>query len=436
MNIFERLESDVRSYSRSWPVSFDRAAGSWLYGVDGRPYLDFFAGAGTLNYGHNNPVLKQALISYLEHDGLTHSLDMWTVARADLLETLEAKILAPRGLNYKVVFPGPAGANAVEAALKLARRVTGKKWVAHFSNAFHGMTLGAMSVSGKLAVRRSAGIPLSYCVELPFDEHLTDLADFESLLAKSAGGIAGTAAVIVETVQGEGGINVARKQWLQELAAVCRRQHIVLIIDDIQMGCGRTASFFSFEEAGIKPDIVCLSKSISGFGLPMALTLIRPDLDVWKSGEHNGTFRGFNLAFVTAAESMRTYWSDDELVKSTRIKGERVASGLEQIVLSYPEAGLTTRGRGLAWGLCTASGEMASQISKAAFERGLLVETCGPTAEVVKLMPPLTVAINDIDQALDIIDASVKSVLAVRTGAERFLSGAGYYSQSRVDPGT
>lgn len=414
MGIFERRESQVRSYSRSWPAVFSRAAGSWLYAEDGTPYLDFFVGAGTLNYGHNNPLLKQALISYIERDGVTHALDMWTVARADLLETLEEKILRPRGLNYKVVFPGPGGANAVEAALKLARKVTGRQWVAHFSNAFHGMTVGAMSMAGSPAVRGSAGIPLSHRVELPYDDHSTDVPDFERLLAASAGGLAGTAAVIVETVQGEGGINVAREQWLRELAAACGRHRILLIVDDIQMGCGRTGPFFSFEYAGIEPDIVCMSKSISGYGLPMAITLIQPGLDVWKPGEHNGTFRGFNPAFVTAVEAMRAYWSDDELEKSTRIKGERIAHGLEQIVAAYPDAGLVSRGRGLARGLRVADGETASQISAAAFERGLLVETCGPDGEVVKLLPPLNVVDADVDMALEIIEASVKSVLATR----------------------
>lgn len=409
LNIFERHESEVRSYSRRWPVVFDRAVGSWLYGVDGTPYLDFFAGAGTLNYGHNDPVLKRALLSYLERDGVTHALDMWTEARADLLATLEEKVFTPRGLDYKVVFPGPAGANAVEAALKLARRVTGRQGLAYFSNAFHGMTLGALSVNGDPAVRRSAGIPLPHCVELLYDDQLTDVADLEGLLAAATGGLDGTAAVIVETVQGEGGINVARGEWLRELAAVCRRHGVLLIIDDIQMGCGRVGSFFSFEDAGIEPDIVCLSKSISGYGLPMALTLIRPELDVWKPAEHNGTFRGFSLAFVTGTEALRAYWSDDELEKSTRTTGERVARGLEQIVVSYPDAGLAARGRGLAQGLRAASGEMANQISAAAFERGLLVETCGPEGEVVKLLPPLNVAGSDVDLALEILEASVKS---------------------------
>lgn len=414
MSIAEQLDSEVRSYSRRWPVVFGRAAGSRLYGVDGTPYLDFFAGAGALNYGHNDPILKQALINYLENDGVTHALDMWTAARADLLESLKELIFAPRGLDYKVVFPGPAGANAVEAALKLARRATGRQWLAYFSNAFHGMTLGALSVNGSAAIRRSAGIPLPHCVELPYDEHLTAIASIEGMLAASPGGLDGTAAVIVETVQGEGGINVARAEWLRELATVCRRHGIVLIIDDIQMGCGRVGSFFSFEDAGIEPDIVCLSKSISGYGLPMALTLIRPELDVWMPAEHNGTFRGFSLAFVTAAESMRTYWSDDQLEKSTRTKEVHVADGLKQIVAAYPEAGLAACGRGLAWGLRTAGGETAQRISAAAFERGLLVETCGPEGNVVKLLPPLTVSTGDIDRALETIDASVKLALAKR----------------------
>ncbi|WP_455713409.1 diaminobutyrate--2-oxoglutarate transaminase [Streptomyces tanashiensis] len=414
LSIAERLDSEVRSYSRRWPVVFGRARGSRLYGVDGRPYLDFFAGAGTLNYGHNHPVLKRALVDYLENDGVTHALDMWTVARENLLETLEEKILAPRGLEYKVVFPGPAGANAVEAALKLARKATGRKWVAHFSNAFHGMTLGALSVNGNPAIRRSAGTALADCVELPYDEDHLGVADIEGRLAASAGGLTGTAAVIVETVQGEGGINVARAEWMRELAAVCRRHGVLLIVDDIQMGCGRVGSFFSFEDAGIEPDMVCLSKSISGYGLPMALTLIRPELDVWEPAEHNGTFRGFSLAFVTAAESMRLYWSDDELERSTRAKGEQAAGGLEQIVASYPGQGLAACGRGLALGLRTAGGATADRISAAAFERGLLLETCGPAGGVVKLLPPLTVSTGDIDRALEILDASVKSALVTQ----------------------
>ncbi|WP_027933769.1 diaminobutyrate--2-oxoglutarate transaminase [Amycolatopsis thermoflava] len=415
MSIFEKLESEVRSYSRGWPVVFDRAQGSRLYAEDGRPYLDYFAGAGALNYGHNNPVLKKALIDYIERDGVTHALDMFTVAKRDLLETLDEKILKPRDLDYKVIFPGPGGANAVEAALKLARKVTGRESVINFTNAFHGMTIGALSVTGNSMKRHGAGIPLVHATPMPYDQYFDgvypDFLYFERLLDDSGSGLNEPAAVIVETVQGEGGINAAGIEWLRGLADLCKRHDILLIVDDVQMGCGRTGPFFSFEEAGIKPDMVCLSKSLSGYGIPMALTLIRPDLDVWEPGEHNGTFRGISPAFVTAAEAMRTYWSDDELEKSVRAKGERIGAALQGLVDAYPEAQLTAKGRGLARGLEFQNGELAGRVCAAAFERGLLMETSGPDSEVVKLLPPLTLTDAEVGEGLEIIDASVKAVL-------------------------
>ncbi|HVV09999.1 diaminobutyrate--2-oxoglutarate transaminase [Amycolatopsis sp.] len=416
MSIFEKLESEVRSYSRGWPVVFDRAVGSHLYAEDGTPYLDFFAGAGALNYGHNNPILKQALLDYISRDGVTHALDMFTVAKRDLLETLEDKILKPRELEYKVVFPGPGGANAVEAALKLARKVTGKESVINFTNAFHGMTLGALSVTGNSMKRSGAGIPLVHATPMPYDQYFDgaypDFLYFERLLDDSGSGLNAPAAVIVETVQGEGGINAAGMEWLRGLSDLCRRHNILLIVDDVQMGCGRTGPFFSFEDAGIYPDMVCLSKSIGGYGLPLALTLIKPELDVWEPGEHNGTFRGINPAFVTASEALRAYWSDDELEKSTRAKGERIGAALQGIAESYPEAGLTAKGRGFARGLEFESGEVAGKVCAAAFERGLLMETSGPDSEVAKLLPPLTLTDAEVGEGLEIIDAAVKSVLS------------------------
>ncbi|MBB1159772.1 MULTISPECIES: diaminobutyrate--2-oxoglutarate transaminase [Amycolatopsis] len=415
MSIFEELESEVRSYSRGWPVVFDRAQGSRLYSEDGKAYLDFFAGAGALNYGHNNPHLKKALIDYIQRDGVTHALDMYTVAKRDFLETFREKILAPRELDYKIVFPGPGGANAVEAALKLARKVTGKESVINFTNAFHGMTLGALSVTGNSMKRGAAGIPLVHATPMPYDKYfdgaMPDFMYFEKLLEDSGSGLNEPAAVIVEGVQGEGGINAARLEWLKGLDDLCKRHGILLILDDVQMGCGRTGPFFSFEDAGISPDIVCLSKSIGGYGLPMALTLIKPELDVWEPGEHNGTFRGISPAFVTATEALRVYWSDDELEKSTKAKGERIASTFKDLVESYPEANLVAKGRGLARGLEFGSGELAGAVCKAAFERGLLMETSGPDGEVMKLLPPLTLTDEELSEGLAIITESVAAVL-------------------------
>ncbi|WP_026453820.1 diaminobutyrate--2-oxoglutarate transaminase [Saccharomonospora iraqiensis] len=415
MSIFETLESEVRSYSRGWPVVFDRAQGSWLYTEDGTPYLDFFAGAGALNYGHNNPALKQALIDYISRDGVTHSLDMYTSAKRDFLESLDEVILKPRSMEYKVIFPGPGGANAVEAALKLARKVTGKESVINFTNAFHGMTLGALSVTGNSMKRGGAGIPLVHATPMPYDKYFDgaypDFFYFEKLLEDSGSGLNEPAAVIVETVQGEGGINAARLDWLKNLSDLCKKHGILLILDDVQMGCGRTGPFFSFEDAGIEPDMICMSKSIGGYGLPLAITLIRPDLDVWSPGEHNGTFRGISPAFVTAAEALRTYWRDDELEKGTRAKGARIGEVFTELVQRYPEANLIAKGRGMARGLEFESGEVADKVCAAAFDRGLLMETSGPDGEVVKLLPALTTTEAEVEQGLQIISESVDSVL-------------------------
>ncbi len=413
-DVFATRESEVRSYSRTWPVVFDKAQGSWLYDEHGKGYLDFFAGAGALNYGHNNPLLKRKLIDYIERDGVHHGLDQATSARAEFLHTLDETLLEPRGLNYKVQFPGPTGTNSVEAALKLARKITGRESIISFTNAFHGMTLGSLSVTGNSMKRGGAGIPLVHATPMPYDNYFDGQVDdflyFERLLADSGSGLNAPAAVIVETLQGEGGINDSRAEWLRNLSELCDRHGILLIVDDVQMGCGRTGPFFSFEQAGIEPDMVCLSKSIGGYGSPLALTLIKPEHDVWEPGEHNGTFRGNNPAFVTGAEALRQYWSDDALRDSTLAKGERVARTLHELGAEYP--GLVSKGRGLARGLGFAEPEMAGKVSKAAFDRGMILETAGPQDEVVKIMPPLTVTDDEIEQGVEILRDSVRAVFA------------------------
>jgi diaminobutyrate-2-oxoglutarate transaminase len=414
VTIFDDLESEVRSYCRSWPVVFDRAVGSHMWDEQGNEYLDFFAGAGALNYGHNNPVLKQALLDYISRDGVTHTLDMYTVAKREFLQTFDDVVLKPRRLDYKVMFPGPTGANAVEAALKLARKVTGRESIVNFTNAFHGMTLGALSVTGNSMKRGGAGIPLVHATPMPFDNYLDgQVPDFlwlEKLLTDSGSGLNEPAAVIVETVQGEGGINVARAEWLRSLSELCRRNGMLLIVDDVQMGCGRTGPFFSFEEAGIVPDIVCMSKSIGGYGGPMAVTLFRPDLDIWEQGEHNGTFRGYNPAFVTATTALKTYWQSPDLQESTLAKGQRVGEALDAIAKAVPSESISTKGRGLARGLGFDSGELARKVCTAAFERGLLMETAGPNGEVAKLMPALTISDEELESGLSIVRDAVLSI--------------------------
>jgi len=411
-DIFESLESYVRSYSRSWPAVFDTAQGSWMRTADGKEYLDFFAGAGALNYGHNHPVLKKALIDYLSRDGVTHGLDMSTVAKGEFLERFQETILKPRGLDYKVQFPGPTGANTVEAALKLARKVTGRESIINFTNAFHGMTLGALSVTGNSMKRGGAGIPLVHSTPMPYDNYfdgtVEDFGWLERVLDDSGSGFNRPAAVIVETVQGEGGVNVARPEWLKALAELCAQREILLIVDDVQMGCGRTGPFFSFEIAGITPDIVCLSKSIGGYGMPMALTLFKRELDVWEPAEHNGTFRGNNPAFVTARVALEQFWADDTLQRSTMAKGARIADAFSALAAKYD--GVSTRGRGLAQGLVFADAQLAGKVCSLAFDNGLLAETAGPSDEVVKLLPALTISEDELDHGLNILAEATDTV--------------------------
>ncbi|MFG2331516.1 diaminobutyrate--2-oxoglutarate transaminase [Streptomyces sp. NPDC048604] len=410
--VFETVESEVRSYCRAWPTVFERATGSRLFDEHGRPFLDFFAGAGSLNYGHNNPALKRPLLDYLGADGITHGLDMSTTAKRRFLETFRSTVLEPRGLPYKVMFPGPTGTNAVEAALKLARKVTGRKTVVSFTNAFHGMSLGSLALTGNAGKRAGAGVPLTHTTQMPFDGYLggqvPDFLWFERLLEDSGSGLDHPAAVIVETVQGEGGVNVARTEWLRALADLCRRRDMLLIVDDIQMGCGRTGDFFSFEEAGITPDIVTLSKSISGYGLPMSLCLFRDELDLWEPGEHNGTFRGNNPAFVTATAALDTYWRDGALKNRTLQRAEHVERALLDLTAGNERLDITPRGRGLVWGLEFTQEGRAEAVCRRAFELGLLVETSGPRSEVVKLLPPLTVTDDELDEGLGILARAVR----------------------------
>ncbi|XAS66910.1 diaminobutyrate--2-oxoglutarate transaminase [Micrococcaceae bacterium Sec5.7] len=415
-DIFETLESEVRSYCRSWPAVFERAHGSSLTSEDGRTYLDFFSGAGALNYGHNNPALLQPLLEYLASGAVVHSLDMKTPAKRKFLQTFQDVILKPRNLDYKVMFPGPTGTNSVEAALKLARKVTGRQHILSFTNAFHGMTLGSLSVTGNSMKRMGAGIPLTNSSKIPYDDYFDgETADFlwlERVLEDSGSGVDKPAAVIVETVQGEGGLNAARAGWLRGLSDLCKKHEILLIVDDVQAGCGRTGTFFSFEEAGITPDIVCVSKSISGYGLPLALTLFRPEFDVWSPGEHNGTFRGHNPAFVTGTAALETYWRDGAFQKQVGARIVQLHEGLGRIAASVE--GAKVRGRGLLAGVIFPDAETAGKIAAEAYEHGLLVETSGPESEVIKLMPALTISAEDLDRGLDILMEATRAATEVR----------------------
>ncbi|MGK0405518.1 MAG: diaminobutyrate-2-oxoglutarate transaminase [Oleispira sp.] len=414
MKIFKEIESEVQSYARSFPCIFTRAKDEFMWDSEGNRYLDFLAGAGTLNYGHNNDHFKDHLVKYIMDDGITHGLDMHTKAKGDFLNTLNEKILKPRDMEYMVQFTGPTGTNAVEAAMKLARNVTGQQNIVTFTNGFHGVSLGALSATGNSHHRNAAGVSLTGIHRMPFDGYLGDGIDtteyLDKVLSDSSSGINSPAAVLVEPVQGEGGVNVASIEWLQNLEKVCKKHGILLIVDDIQSGCGRTGTFFSFEESGIKPDIITMSKSLSGYGLPFAVVMMKPELDQWKPGEHNGTFRGNNLAFVTAKHAIDHYWSDDKFSNEVKAKGEYVKKQLADIVGQYGEGNFSMKGRGMFQGINCVSGEIASKITKKAFEKGMIIETSGADDQIVKLFCPLTITQENLEKGISILRESIKEV--------------------------
>ena len=413
---FEKHESGIRSYCRSFPVIFKQARGAELITADGKSYIDFLAGAGTLNYGHNHPVLKKALIEYLENDGLTHGLDMYSSAKESFLESFHRIVLEPRGLgDYVVQFSGPTGANSVEAALKLARKVTGRSNIISFTNGFHGCTVGALAATGNQHHRGAAGVPLTDVSRMPYANYFGDkvntISMMDKLLSDPSSGVDKPAAVIVEVVQGEGGLNAASSDWMRKLEKVCRKHEMLLIVDDIQAGCGRTGTFFSFEEMGIKPDIITLSKSLSGFGLPFAVVVMRRELDQWEPGEHNGTFRGNNHAFVTATAALEHFWTSSEFADSVKAKGALIRERMQKIVRRHGPDSLFVKGRGMMIGISCPDGDTAAAICREAFDRGLIIETSGNHSQVVKCLCPLIISEQQITQAMDILEQAFAAVM-------------------------
>lgn len=416
-DIYARRESSVRSYCRAFPVSFAKAKGSRLIAEDGREYIDFLAGCSTLNYGHNHDAMQKALVEYIAGDGLAHGLDMHSSAKAAFLERFERLILKPRGMDHRVMFPGPTGANAVEAALKAARKATGRTHVVAFTHGFHGMTLGALAATGNAGKRGGAGQPLAGVSHEPYDGYFgpdVDTAEqLDQKLSDPSSGLDAPAALLVETVQGEGGLNAASDEWLRKIAAIAKKHGALLIVDDIQAGCGRAGGFFSFERAGIEPDIVTLAKSLSGMGLPFALTLIKPEHDRWKPGEHNGTFRGNNHAFVTAAAALDLFWSDGAFEREVARKGEWLGRRLEEIARAASIAG-RVKGRGMMRGIEMDSGEIAAEVCARCFENGLIIETSGAHDEVVKVLCPLTISDADLAAGLDVLAKAVAATSAAQ----------------------
>ncbi len=419
MNIFEERESGIRAYSRVYPAVFASAENARQTDDTGKEYIDFFAGAGVLNFGHNNPRMTSAVIDYLQNNGVLHSLDMHTVAKGAFMQKFTDVVLKPRGMPHRMQFMGPTGTNAVEAAMKLARRATGRENIVAFSRGFHGMTLGALAATANAYFRDAAGIPLLHVDHEPFGcetkclgcENNCGLEPLEALAARYrdlSSGVTPPAAFMLEVVQAEGGVNVADREWIQRLAALAKELGSVLIVDEIQVGCGRTGSYFSFDDLDIKPDIICLAKGIGGLGTPLAMNLVTPELDDhWSPGQHTGTFRGQNLSFVAGTEALK-YFETPELMEQVKEKAKLTRNKLEPLL---NDDRLQLRGKGLVFGLDVGNGERAAAVVKQCFENGLMVSSCGSGGKVLKLIPPLTIPESDLVAGLDILIDALRSVL-------------------------
>lgn len=420
-SVFKRRESEARSYCRGFDTVFTSAKGSEMTDAKGRSYIDFLAGCSSLNYGHNDPDMKAALIEHISGDGLAHALDLHTDTKAAFLTAFEEHILKPRDMDHKVMFTGPTGANAVEAAMKLARKVTGRTNIISFTNGFHGVTMGALAATGNGYHRGGAGMELGGVTRLPFDGFMGDDIDtaelLSAMLSDPSSGVDAPAAIILETVQGEGGLNAAKPEWVRRIADLAHEHGALLIIDDIQAGCGRTGTFFSFEEMGVMPDIVTMAKSVSGFGLPMALMLVRPGYDIFGPAEHNGTFRGNTHAFVTARVAIEKFWSDRAFQDRLAENSDILTKALTEIAALIP--GSRLKGRGLMQGVDTGSGDLAGDICARAFEKGLIIETSGSEDQVVKVLAPLTTPTVTFRKGLNILlDSARDATIQTRLAAE------------------
>lgn len=416
MTIFENYESEVSSYWRHFPCTFNKAKMSRLYDVDNNEYIDFFCGAGALNYGHNNEYIMDRIINYIKNDGIIHALDMHTKAKENFIDAFVNKILAPRNMDYKLMFCSPSGTNANEAALKICRKVTGRQNVFSFMGAFHGMTTGSLALTSSSFARSGAGQNLSNVTFIPYPNNVEfDTIEYmESILQDDHSGIEKPAAVIVETVQAEGGVIVAPTDWLVKLRDLCTRHGILLVCDEIQVGCCRTGHFFSFERANIQPDIITMSKSISGSGMPMSVVLMKRENDVFLPGQHNGTFRGFQPAFVGATAALDIV--DDAFIASVNKKGMIVSEFVNNKIKTINDA-INHRGIGLIHGVDMSkvegfsNGELNGKIQQECFDNGLIIELAGRNDSVLKILPALTIREDELLAGLEILKKAIEHVI-------------------------
>ncbi len=419
----ERIESRARTYPRHLPIAIAEGQGSFVRDVDGNVFIDFLSGAGVLSLGHSHPELVRAAGEQLAIHA--HGLDFPTPAKSAFIDAQLSMLPASMRGRVKMHFCGPTGANAVDAAIKLCKTATGRGDIVSFQGGFHGSSHAAMAVTGLVEQKQPVAngmpgvhfFPYSYCNRCPVgltpDVCTTNCIGFaEKTLHDSNGGVPLPAAVILELVQGEGGVIPARLDFVRRLRALTRELDIPLIVDEVQTGCGRTGTWFAFEQYDIEPDVIVASKALSGVGLPVAVIIYDERLDVWAPGAHTGTFRGNQLAFAAGAQAVEIVRRDDVL-GNVRRRSAQIGDRLGP--LSQNPWVRDIRGLGLMWGIELAdpgTGRPASQVARAvqalALRRGLILELGGRDDGVVRMLPPLNVSEHVVDLACDILLSAVE----------------------------
>lgn len=427
-------ESNARSYPRRIPLALRRAKGIYVEDVEGRVFIDCLAGAGTLVLGHNHPVVVEAISRALRSELPMQTLDLTTPVKDEFVEELFSLLPLAFARHAKIQFCGPTGTDAVEAACKLVRTATERSTLLAFQGAYHGMSQGALSMMGNLGPKRALGavlgnvqfLPYPYGYRCPFglggaQGEAAGLAYIESVLRDPESGVVAPAGIILEAVQGEGGVIPAPASWLTRLREICTARGVPLIIDEVQTGLGRTGRYFAFEHAGIVPDVIVLSKAIGG-GQPLSVVLYHESLDKWQPGAHAGTFRGNQLAMAAGVATLR-FVREHRLDEHAQVMGQRLMRALEELARDEPCIG-EVRGRGLMIGVEVvdpegrpdraghppADGPRASALQRACLERGLILELGGRFGSTVRLLPPLIITEREVDRVAAIFAASVRSL--------------------------
>lgn len=415
----DEYESSARTYPRHLPIAIRRAAGSYVEDVDGRRYIDFLSGAGVLTLGHSHPELVAAARRQLGE--FVHGLDFPTPVKAEFTRRQLGMLPEPLRQEMKIHFCGPTGANATEAAIKLAKISTGRGEIISFQGGFHGSTAGAMAVTGSVGLKdrvpnQMPGVhffPFPYCQRCPLGlDRATCSVNCATYLERTLGdshsGMGKPAAVLVEVVQGEGGCIPAPREFMRRLREITREHGILLIVDEVQTGCGRTGTWFAFEQYGIEPDIITASKGLSGIGLPVSILLYRKSLDTWGPGAHIGTFRGNQVAFASGVAALDVI-GRERVLDNVKAQGKLLGDLLGDLAARSPWVG-EVRGLGLMWGIelidpdtGRSASALAGEVQAAALRNGLIVEIGGRDDCVVRLLPPLNVDAETVTRAVQVL---------------------------------